>query len=475
MSEEKSLNVDIKEQRLDSAIKRTSYVVFGGVVLFVLQALVCLLFYGSVTNTIADHSHTMYYSQFYLKYCSVFTAFALVAYCIMKAVRSCNAKRPLTPEIVAQNIILLPFAIMLIWAFIATMKSPNLHKSLYGSGYINEGFFTILQYAVVFLSAYAIRKEIEISKEVVVWIFIALAGLIEVCLLFVETFGLPGKTAIQIGVFNNSNHFGYFLAMSSTMTFGALVYSKNKLLTIATSLLLLLNVYYLFVSNALGANFAYIGGIVFIVCSGLICKKLNCKRLFLALGLSALVTLIIEFCGRTNMWKSYLVFFDDVRRIFGGAGGGESEDVSSAGSNRFGLWMRTVKVIKQVPWFGKGPDLYYANNIYDPTLDVAHNEYLTMASNVGIPGLVLYLITIGWWFIRAVKAHKRLTNFDLLLLSGAFAYLISATFGNSFTYTYPYFLLFFAMSIQPQKFKAQERDLLQEKNTEYNFDDNSHT
>ena len=77
--------------------------------------------------------------------------------------------------------------------------------------------------------------------------------------------------------------------------------------------------------------------------------------------------------------------------------------------------MRTIAVIKQVPWFGKGLDLYHGNNIYDTSLDVSHNEYITMASNIGIPGLIMYLVTMVWWFVRAVMARKSLTGVDSYL------------------------------------------------------------
>ncbi|MDE7216283.1 MAG: O-antigen ligase family protein [Clostridia bacterium] len=474
MPERLNYNLDSGEVKIDAMIRAMAYVIFAGVILFTLQAFVCLMFWGRVTNTIATNSHTMYYSQFYLKYCSIFTSVALAAYYILKTLRFCGFQKQVHKETILDNIILLPFAAMLVWAFIATLKSPNFEKSLYGSGYINEGFFTVLQYATVFLSAYTVRKEIAFSKKTVIYIFIALAGIIEITLLCAEAFALPIRSSVHIGVFNNSNHFGYFLAMSATMTLCALAYSKKVWQSAVASLLLILNVYYLFVSNALGANLAYLGGIAFVICSGFISKKLNWKRLLFALGVSAAVTLVIELSGRTNMWKSYLELLDDVKRILLNASSG-GDDLNSAGTSRFGLWRRTIKVIAKTPWFGKGLDLYYANNIYDPTLDVAHNEYLTMASNIGIPGLVLYAITLVWWFARAVRARKFLSAYDLILLCGAFAYLISAAFGNSFTYTYPYFLLFFALSIQPRKSRDSEYQVLQQLNAEYNFAGNTHT
>ena len=72
---------------------------------------------------------------------------------------------------------------MLIWALISTYKSPYFEKSLYGAGYINEGYFTVLQYGVIFLSVYAIRNEIKWAKEAILWTFIVMAGVI--CIVFV--------------------------------------------------------------------------------------------------------------------------------------------------------------------------------------------------------------------------------------------------------------------------------------------------
>ncbi len=464
MPERINYNLDNGEVKINAMIRIMAHVVFAGVILFTLQAFVCLMFWGRVSNTISNNSHTMYYSQIYLKYCAIFTAVALFIYYMLKTVRFCGLQKRLETNKVLNDLILLTFAAMLVWALISTFKSPNIEKSLYGSGYINEGYFTVLQYATVFLSAYSIKDEISFSKKTIAYIFIALAGIIELSLLCAEAFNFPIAKYVFLGVFNNSNHFGYFLAMSATMTFGAVVYSKNNIQSVVVSLLLMLNVYYLFFYNALGANLAYLGGIVFIVCSGFISKKLKWKRLLFALGLSAAVTLIIEVGGRTNLWKSYIELLDDVKRIFLNYKNGGGEDVSSAGTSRFGLWSRTIKVIARVPWFGKGLDLYYSNNIYDPSLDVAHNEYLTMASNIGIPGLVMYSIALVWWFVRAIMARKYLSHVDLILLSGAFAYLISAVFGNSFTYTYPYFLLFFALSIQSRPGKGLEYELLQQQN-----------
>ncbi|MDE5755676.1 MAG: hypothetical protein K2I23_01125 [Clostridia bacterium] len=444
--------------------KRIAYVLFAGVMLVLLQAFFGLTLVGTVTNTVSNGSHFMHYSQVYLKFCCMLLTVFLLAYYAIKIYVNAERRSIKFDKFIQDNLILLPFAFMLIWALISTFHSPYFEKSMYGAGYINEGYFTVLQYAVVFLSAYAIRDEIKWAKEAMLWTFIIMAGIICIVFVGIEVTKYSIPTSLKSGVFNNSNHYGYFLAMSSAVTFGAIVYAKKKWQISLAVILLPFNVFQLLACNTLGANIAYIGGIIFIICSGLITKKLDWRRLVAACVLSGVINLIVEVSGRTNMWASYVELFKDIKRIISPSEGGEEGNTSSAGTGRFGLWIRTIAVIKQVPWFGKGLDLYHGNNIYDTSLDVSHNEYITMASNIGIPGAVMYLGTVIWWFIRAVRARKTLGANELTLLAVTFSYLISAIFGNSFTYTYPYLLIFLALSIQKPQFDEYKYAKLQEQN-----------
>lgn len=461
--------INSRRQRLNKLQKKTAYVLFGGVVLVVLQAFFNLTLVGTVTNTVSDKSHFMYYSQHYLRFCAMLLTALLMVYYAVRIYIAADGGRINIRRFVEGNAILLPFAFMLIWALISTYKSPYFEKSLYGAGYINEGYFTVLQYGVIFLSVYAIRNEIKWAKEAILWTFIVMAGVICIVFVGIEVTNYKIPTSLKCGVFNNSNHYGYFLAMSSSATFGAIIYSKRKWQICLAAILLPFNIFNLFACNTLGANLAYIAAIFFIICSGAITRKINWQRFIIACAVSGAVTLVIEACGRTNMWSSYVEFFEDIKSVLSPGEGGSGGDNNSAGTGRFGLWVRTIAVIKQVPWFGKGLDLYHGNNIYDTSLDVSHNEYITMASNIGIPGLIMYLVTMVWWFVRAVMARKSLTGVDLILLASTFAYFISATFGNSFTYTYPYLLVFWALSMQKPVEKNYKYEELQKSNDASNL------
>lgn len=443
-----------------------SYVIFAGVILVVLQAFFALTLLGTVKNTTANNSHFMYYTQFYLKFCTMLLAVVLLLYYGVKIYITFDERNySAIGKFFKSNIMLLPLGLMLMWAFISLFQSPDFEKSLYGSGYINEGFFTVLEYAVVFLSAYAVKDELKFSKVAVAWTFAILASIICFIMWGALMVNYSFGTSKMVGVFNNSNHYGYFLAMSTTIIFALLVYSDKDWKTALLSVMLALNVHNLLYCNTLGAHLAVIGGVVFIICSGFMTKKIRVMNLVIAMFVSAIVTLIDEVGGVTTMWKQYYSLFEDIGILADSAAGGAS-DPNITGSGRYTLWTRTIKVIKQVPWFGKGMDLYYYNNIYDNRLDVPHNEYLAIASNIGIPGLLLYLTTIIWWFAKAVRQKNTLSVTDLSIMAAAFAYLISAFTGNSFTYTYPYFLVFFAMSMQADRPPVPKYKKMQAENTE---------
>lgn len=455
-----------KKRFLDDLQRYTVYVLFAGVILAVLQAFFLLSLVGEVKNFISSDSsdHFMYYSQVYLKFLAMLLTVVLLVYFTVRIYKAVVTREYDVRGFFARNAMLIPLFAMLIWAFIALFQSPDFEKSLYGSGYINEGFFTVLEYATVFLAAYIVKDELKFSKEAVLWTFVAVAGIICFVIWSSVVINYNFGTNKKNGVFNNSNHYGYFLAMSTTATFGLMVYTKDVKKLVLLSVLLALNMHNLLFCNTLGANLAFAAGIVFVVCSGYMSKKIKTSSLLIALAVCGAVTLIDEASGATHMWESYKTLLRDLGFLADHAVGGDS-NVDIVGTGRYSLWKRTIVVIKKVPWFGKGLDLYYRNNIYDASLDVPHNEYLAIASNIGIPGLVFYLITIVWWFIQAVQQRRNLSTADLAMLATAFAYMVSAFTGNSFTYTYPYFMVFFAMSMQHNNPVLTKYGELQKENT----------
>ncbi len=82
---------------------------------------------------------------------------------------------------------------------------------------------------------------------------------------------------------------------------------------------------------------------------------------------------------------------------------------------RFYLWDRAVNVIKARPVTGTGINTYaVAHQKYDTTQNwrvrnyYAHNGYLQMAAETGIPGLALFLLFVFYCFLQTLKTLRRL-------------------------------------------------------------------
>ncbi len=78
----------------------------------------------------------------------------------------------------------------------------------------------------------------------------------------------------------------------------------------------------------------------------------------------------------------------------------------------------SLRMINAQPWLGWGYenyDLYNAQfkqNVGDirgvDNINTSHNTYLTIAAELGIPALVLYLIPTLWWLMQSIAAWSRL-------------------------------------------------------------------
>ena len=188
---------------------------------------------------------------------------------------------------------------------------------------------------------------------------------------------------------------------------------------------------------------------------------------------------------------------------------GLTTDVSKTGSGRGEVWIRSLDLMNQRPWFGWGLEniLNEFYNQFGINEGRTHNLVLQLGATVGIPGVLIYLVaTIGIWLrvIYDVKLRKYdnkakmaicvlfiittillnviLNKFtDKLLINGLVtvglwailyacvfiknvrlrvkdwnefeyvasavfvSYMISSLFGNSAFYTSPYFMIFLGL------------------------------
>jgi putative inorganic carbon (HCO3(-)) transporter len=115
------------------------------------------------------------------------------------------------------------------------------------------------------------------------------------------------------------------------------------------------------------------------------------------------------------------------------------EDITdpSAGK-RIIIWKGAMEMIKDQPIFGFGYGTFpYVIGAYAPSVESmdAHNTYLILAAEMGIPALALFLIIVlmlighTWWLYRKIK-DTYIKAFALGVLGGLFGLLAANMFGS---------------------------------------------
>lgn len=131
------------------------------------------------------------------------------------------------------------------------------------------------------------------------------------------------------------------------------------------------------------------------------------------------------------------------------------------GSSRIAIWKEAVKLGMEKPLLGGGPDTYQRRseiiftrelpngNVRRTSVDAAHNEYLNLWVNVGLPAMLLYL---GLLAAVLIPALKNLKGEKLPLVLAVLGYGIHALFGISQSVVSPlFYLLLGALAYQNRR------------------------
>jgi O-antigen ligase len=129
---------------------------------------------------------------------------------------------------------------------------------------------------------------------------------------------------------------------------------------------------------------------------------------------------------------------------------------SSGTSGRDLAWPYIVQAIEVNPWFGRGigAGAVFLDTIDDPWVNIssAHNEYLRLAMDAGIVGLLIFLAAMVWWVrseLRFMRREERLLFLTLMLMT-----VLASIVDNTLT-SPPALIFFFALALIIQR--ARER------------------
>lgn len=125
------------------------------------------------------------------------------------------------------------------------------------------------------------------------------------------------------------------------------------------------------------------------------------------------------------------------------------------GSGRVRIWSEVLRLIREAPLFGGGPDTLaqrmtftftrYSQELgttIEATVDSAHNEFLNIAVNLGLPALGCYVGGLLCW---GYALRRRLSPTVLVLLPGIVGYLVQICFTVGATGVILLFWIFLAL------------------------------
>jgi len=390
------------------------------------------------------------YRLFTLLSCAylILTALLALELCVIGALRLPSPKKLWTGSSIPQKLIIAYW----LWTLISTICSINPSTAFWG-GTRHEGLFTITLYCAVFLLVSVLGRPARWQ----LWLFgigislcctlalIQLGGFNPFSL-YPEGMNYYDAYALYAGQFlgtiGNVDLLAAVLCIAIPACWvGILRLSGRLRFLLLIPLLLSLSVLLLSYVEA-GIVGVFGGGLLTIP---IVAAKKNRIRGILAIGVGAFLVIaliLVYFFG-----SRFSGFIYEAAELLHG----HWDD--SFGSGRLYIWRNVLDMVPERLMLGGGPDtlvlrgeLYFER--YDENLDLllrsivdtAHNEYLNILVNQGLPAMLLYLAALIY---SAVQWVRTAPSSPAVALCGGMVlcYCVQAFFGISAPITAPYFWL----------------------------------
>lgn len=364
---------------------------------------------------------------------------------ILLYIGKCYVEKIKFRDIIKQNLPTSFFVIMSVFILISTTVNGWNEYAIHGHPNRHESIFVYFTYYFVFFFLSSIIGNEKI-KKFLIHSFIAIALISGICVaisLIREsyTFAIkrPGGEVWIIGIFNNPNHYGYYLTVAAMCSGALFAIEKKKIIKWLCFVSFVVNLIILLKNNTFGCYLSTFGGLLFLlIVLAIINKRIDKNTLFL-IGVFIAVSFIFNLFEPTVI-GNFLRFGSDIESVFQ-----DKENAKYAGTGRWPLWKETIKSIIEKPFFGHGTEGIRERLLAVKPIERTHNEYLQYTVFYGIPAGICYLSAIMSVFIHGLKNKKNLDRYTTIALIAAFAYCVSAFFGSSRTYTAPYLFIFLGL------------------------------
>ena len=347
-------------------------------------------------------------------------------------------KKPL----LQQNPEILFFGCFLILMVLSTLINGIDDKTIRGLPYRNQGIFHFASYILIYYFLSSKTRLLQIRKFVLVT-FLFTADVLGVSAIghqfFINIAAYTGKKGLST-IFFNSNHYGYFLAMALMVGVTAYVVGDHAWVQMFGLVSGLLNMVVLFLNNTFGAILGAFVSLLAVLVLALI--KLPRSR-WRAVSVTALIVALPLASGLllNSQFDNFVMLIRDIRKILS-----DSEDAGSAGTNRWGQWVKAVEYIRERPLLGFGCEGTATRLMKEIGVENPHNEILTYALFFGVPAAVCYTLGVLLIFLRHLLGTAWKDPYALMAFSAALSYFISSLFGVAMFYTTPFFFIMLGYS-----------------------------
>ena len=327
------------------------------------------------------------------------------------------------------------FLVFLILACISVAVNGISRELFFGFTPRGEGFIAILFYFFCFFAGSLIRK--EKIKYCIIYFILGL-GLVNGAMTLVNEFlwDIPISSHCKYSnVYYNVNFYAYFLTILIMLSAALVLKDKSKGRKAFAFISLVMNTVVLAMNNTFGCFVAcLVAFIIMIIADSVIRKKFS----FAALGVFGIFLATSFVCGfwYPNFFTQLLGLFTDIQMIVT-----DDENAADAGTLRWGLWVHTMRYIREKPWIGFGFEGVCERLLEEAEQSKVHNEYLEYAADFGIPAALCYIGGLIAVYIKALKKRAQIDGATFCALVAAFGYIGSAFFGNTMVFIAPLFFI----------------------------------
>ncbi len=338
---------------------------------------------------------------------------------------------------------LLPMFLFLLFALsialVTIIRGPN-EYDLTGHPYMFESVYSYISYPLVFFFCGMMLFQ-EKHRKILLYALLFTSLPINILALINEwgTRILLFSDADVCGVcavFHNSNHYGYYLAITIITAALMSVYERITWLKVFSAVCGGIATIVLIINNTLGAYLAVLFVFVLFILYSFLLAKENKKQSLIVMGGYLFITVVMSFRYATIL-SSFVTLFGDLGLIIS-----DPLEADSAGSSRWMLWKGTVQHIPESPFLGFGVE-----GLLNPYgVGTPHNEFLQYAVFFGIQTSLLYIIACLVILYRVFKNCQKLDRTTMICFFVCIGYLASSFFGVAIYYTTPLIYIFLGMT-----------------------------